>query len=232
MAAQNFRRHDFGSRELLAADLADRIAAQLSAAIAERDAATIAVSGGTTPALLFEMLSKSDIDWRSVNVTLIDERFVPESSPRSNANLVKAKLLQNKAAKANFLPLYASGDVSADISNAEHHLAVFHNPLDVAILGMGNDGHTASFFPDAEELERLLDPQSSDFVAAVHAQSAGELRLTLTLPLICRARFLALHIEGAEKLATLERALAPGSTLPIRRVIDAAHTPVEIFWAP
>lgn len=100
------------------------------------------------------------------------------------------------------------------------------------MLGMGNDGHTASFFPDAVELEQLLDPTGKALVLPVHAQSAGEPRLTLTLPVIASGRFIALHIEGAEKLTTLEKALAPGSTLPIRRVIDAAKTPVEIFWAP
>jgi 6-phosphogluconolactonase len=157
---------------------------------------------------------------------------VPDTEPRSNAGLVKAKLLQNRAAGANFLPLYQSGDAGADMKEASRFLSTFFNPPDVAILGMGNDGHTASFFPDAVELEKLLDPQGTHEIASVHAQSAGELRLTLTLPLIARARFIALHIEGEEKQAALEKALSPGSTLPIRRMIDAAKTPVEIFWAP
>lgn len=230
--AGNYRRNDFADRESLAAVLAETVAGTLSAEIRATLAASLAVSGGSTPARFFEVLSAADIDWSSVNVTLIDERYVPDTSPRSNAGLVKAKLLQNAAAAAHFLPLYHSGELDADLKEAEHFLTTFFNPPDVAILGMGNDGHTASFFPDARELESLLDPTSSDEIAAVHADSAGELRLTLTLSLIRRARFLALHIEGAEKLATLEKALAPGSILPIRRVIDAATSPVEIFWAP
>jgi len=230
--AGNYRRNDFADRESLAAALAKTVAGTLSAEIRATRAASLAVSGGSTPARFFEVLSAADIDWSSVNVTLIDERYVPDTSPRSNAGLVKAKLLQNAAAAAHFLPLYHSGELDADLKDAEHFLTTFFNPPDVAILGMGNDGHTASFFPDARELESLLDPASRDEIAAVHADSAGELRLTLTLSLIRRARFLALHIEGAEKLATLEKALAPGSTLPIRRVIDAATSPVEIFWAP
>ena len=230
--AGNYRRHDFADRESLAAALAETVAGKLSAEIRTSQAASLAVSGGSTPARFFDVLSNTDIAWDSVNLTLIDERYVPDTSPRSNAALVKAKLKQNKAGSANFMPLYGSGDLDADMKSAEHFLSTFFNPPDVAILGMGNDGHTASFFPDAKELERLLDPASDDDIAAVHADSAGELRLTLTLSLIRRARFIALHIEGAEKQATLEKALAPGSKLPIRRVIDAATSPVEIFWAP
>lgn len=230
--AGNYRRNDFADRESLAAALAETVAGRLSDEIRASQAAGLAVSGGSTPARFFEVLSNTDIAWDSVNLTLIDERYVPDTSPRSNAALVKAKLKQNKAASANFLPLYGSGNLDADMKDAGHFLSTFFNPPDVAILGMGNDGHTASFFPDAKELEHLLDPASRDEIAAVHADSAGELRLTLTLALIRRARFIALHIEGAEKQATLEKALAPGSHLPIRRVIDAATSPVEIFWAP
>lgn len=232
MAAQTYHRHDFASRDDLADALADRISRTLAAEIAASDAASLAVSGGSTPALLFETLSSRDIAWSSVNVTLIDERYVPETEPRSNAALARAKLLEGRAAAANFLPLYRSGNIERDMEEARHFLSTFFNPPDIAVLGMGNDGHTASFFPDAVELETLLDPKSSDEIASVHAKSAGELRLTLTLSLIRRARFIALHIEGEEKKATLEKALSPGSTLPIRRVIDAASTPVEIFWAP
>lgn len=226
-------RHTFDSRPALASALAGTIAAQLADAIEERGSATLAVSGGTTPGLMFAELSKTDIDWSRVAVTLVDERFVPPDSPRSNAKLVREKLLQDEAGQADFLPLYSpapSAEEAASMAdNALHQLA---EPFDVVVLGMGADGHTASFFPDAAELEALLDPETQRHVAAVNAPSAGEPRLTLTLPPIASARFVALHIEGAEKKATLDAALAKGSTLPIRRVIDAAHSPVEIFWAP
>jgi 6-phosphogluconolactonase len=228
------QRHDFATRAELAEGLASVIAARLSAAIEARGHALIAVSGGTTPALLFETLSKADIAWEKVVVTLIDERFVPEDSPRSNAGLVKSRLLQNKAATAKFIGLAGSGigELEAAAATADAGLRVIGLPLDVAILGMGNDGHTASFFPDATELEELLSDKNPALVASVHAESAGESRLTLTLPPIASARFVALHIEGSEKQATLEKALAPGAKLPIRRVIDAANATVEIYWAP
>lgn len=229
--AKNYRRHDFANRAELAEALAATVAGALAEAVELRGAATLAVSGGTTPAKFFEALSAKDIDWSNVTVVPVDERFVPETSDRSNARLIKDKLLQGPAAAARFLPLYEPVDPEAAARDADDHLGRLGEPLDVVVLGMGNDGHTASFFPDAAELDALLDPHAKRLVSTVHAVSAGEERLTVTLPLIAAARLIALHIEGAEKAATLDKALAPASTLPIRRVIDAAKTPVEIFWA-
>lgn len=232
MPARNFRRYDYANGEALASALAALVAGKLNAAVNARGAATLAVSGGSTPGRFFETLSAADVDWSNVTVTPVDERFVPESSERSNARLIRAKLLQGPAAAARFVPLFQPDmDAAAAARAADDHIGRLGLPLDAAILGMGADGHTASFFPDASGIDALLDPQAEDLVAPVHAASAGEARLTLTLPALAAARLLVLHIEGAEKAATLEKALAPGSTLPIRRVIDAAETPVEIFWA-
>ncbi|TIX78223.1 MAG: 6-phosphogluconolactonase, partial [Mesorhizobium sp.] len=105
-------------------------------------------------------------------------------------------------------------------------------PLDVVVLGMGTDGHTASFFPDADNLEKLLDPSSERVVFPVHAASAGEPRLTLSLARIVRAGFVALHIEGEDKRNAFESAIGSETRKPIRAVLDAAERPVEVFWAP
>lgn len=231
--ARNWTRHDFDSRTALASALAGTVAGQLREAITATDKASLAVSGGSTPTLFFEILSQADLDWDKVTVTLIDERFVDETSSRSNASLARSKLLQGPASQATFVPLYRPAEtLDAAATEASAAVGKIGLPIDVAILGMGNDGHTASFFPDASELDALLDPSAKAIVAPVHAQSAGEPRLTQTLPVIASARFIALHIEGAEKSAALKKALSNGSTPPIRLVIDAAQTPVEIFWAP
>ena len=231
-AVKNYVRHDFASREELAAGLAATVAGALSEAIEDSGAATLAVSGGSTPPKFFEALAHIDIDWSNVAVIPVDERFVPETSERSNARLIKEKLLQGPAAAARFVPLYAADlEIGDAAREADDHAGRLGVPFDVVVLGMGNDGHTASFFPDAGELDAALDPNAAALVLPVHAKSAGEDRLTLTLPPIATASFIALHIEGAEKAATLDTARAPGSMLPIRRVIDAAQTPVEIFWA-
>lgn len=130
----------FEAREALAATLARDVAEELERAIEAKGRATLAVSGGTTPKLFFEKLSEIDIPWARVSVTLVDERQVPETSERSNARLVRTHLLRNRAAAARFVPLVDNPDAEKIPS------------FDVAVLGMGNDGHTASFFPGGDSL--------------------------------------------------------------------------------
>jgi len=223
----------FADRQDLATALAGEIAGRLTGAIAERGTALLAVSGGTTPARLFAALSTTPITWDKVIVTLVDERFVPPSSPRSNAGLVTANLLQNKAAAARFVPLYHEAASIEDAAAADSEaLRALPWPLDVVILGMGGDGHTASFFPDAGNLEELLDPTSQRIVLPVHAASGGEPRLTLSMARIVAAGFIALHIEGEDKRTAFDGAMGPGAKKPIRRVLEAAPRPIEVFWAP
>lgn len=222
----------FATRAALAEALAAEIAMVLRAAIAARGGATLAVSGGTTPALFFRTLAQTDLDWASVTVTLVDERFVPETSPRSNAGLAKTNLLQGPAAAARFVGLYSDvADAGIAAERAATAIAGLGLPLDAAILGMGGDGHTASFFPDADGLHSLLNPDNANLVAPVHAASGIEPRLTLTLPPIAQARRLIVHIEGADKRKVIDAATA-GKDLPIRHVLDHARFPAEIFWAP
>lgn len=223
--------HAFPSRAELARTLAATIAGRLSDAIAARGAGFIAVSGGSTPALLFAELSEAAIDWGKVIVTLIDERLVPPDQPRSNARLVADKLLQGPAAAARFVPLYHGADDGEEAARrARTELGALPWPLDVAVLGMGGDGHTASFFPDAPNVAELLAADASKLVLPVESAAAQEHRLTLTLGKIVEAGFVALHIEGPDKRQVLERALG-GEKLPIRAAIEASPRPVEIFWA-
>lgn len=219
----------------LAEALADTVADALAGAIAARGRASLAVSGGSTPKAFFAALSRKSIDWRSVTITLVDERFVPETSDRSNHRLVATNLLQNDAAKAKFIPLYhAVADVEDAVLVASGDVAAIPRPFDVVILGMGGDGHTASFFPGGNNLEKALDPKAPRGVISMEAQDAGEPRLTLTFSALQDARLLVLHIEGEAKKPVIDRALAEGkdSALPIGRVIASAASDTEIYWAP
>ena len=226
-----YEMHVFPSRAELAGTLAATIAGKLSDAMAARGHGFVAVSGGSTPALLFAELSEAAIDWGRVTVTLIDERLVPPTSPRSNARLVADKLLQGPAAAARFVPLYHGADDGDEAAMlARTALGKLPWPLDVAVLGMGGDGHTASFFPDAADVAELLAADADKLVLPVESVAAHEHRLTLTLGKIVEAGFLALHIEGPDKRQVLDRALS-GEKLPIRAAIEASPRPVEIFWA-
>ena len=225
--------HSFATGAVLADALAAAVAGQLAQAVERRGVGFLAVSGGTTPKLFFQRLSGADIDWSRVTVTLVDERFVDRDSPRANAGLVRENLLQDKAASAIFVDLYLPArDVEAAALELETQLAPLPWPLDVVVLGMGSDGHTASYFPDAEARELPLDPASKAIVYPVHAKSAGEPRLTLALARLAEADFVALHIEGAEKRSVLEAAMAGPKKPPVRTVLDHTLNPVQVFWAP
>ncbi|WP_102960773.1 6-phosphogluconolactonase [Mangrovicella endophytica] len=228
--------HRYPNRDALAEALAAGVAAVLAGGIATRGVATLAVSGGSTPKRFFEVLSQAEIDWADVTVLLVDERWVPETNERSNAALVRRHLLQGPAAAAHFEPFYMeAGHPHAVEGDLCSRFAQLVRPLDVVILGMGGDGHTASFFPGADRLGEAIDPAGKAAVVAIEAPGAGEPRVTLCLPVLVDARFLALHIEGEEKLRVLETAQQPGriEDLPVRSILRAPREKaLEIFWAP
>ena len=230
----DMRFHEFDSREALAEALANRIGDALATAVEENGKAALAVSGGSTPELLFKVLSGRDIDWEKITVTLVDERFVEPANPRSNMGFVARLLLQDKAAHAKFLPLH---DGSADtpeeaIAIAEKEIGSL-GAIDVCVLGMGTDGHTASFFPGGNNLAEAVDPNTKHLVLEMTAPGAGEERLTLTLPVIAAANNLILHIEGEEKRQVLEKAKKAGPTeeMPVRSILSSADEKLEIYWA-
>jgi len=225
----------FPDREALAAALAEEVAEALRAEIADGGAATLAVSGGSTPKLFFHALSKAELDWATVTVTLVDERWVPDTEERSNARLVHEHLLQNAAAAATFVPLYV--DASAPegaLHEVQETIADLPGPLTVAILGMGDDGHTASFFPGGDRLDDAIDPSGVALVVSMRAPAAIEPRITLTLPVLLAAKKLVLHVEGEAKKDVLDKALASrdAAEMPIRAVIANARKPLETVWAP
>lgn len=222
----------FESRAALAAALAQATAQALAASIKARGRGLLAVSGGRTPVLFFEALSRMQLSWPDIVVTLVDERWVPEDNPRSNAALVRRHLLVNNAAAATFLPLYNGAATPVlGVAALEKQLADQPLPLAAAILGMGEDGHTASFFPGGNHLAMALDQDSGALLASMEAPGAEEPRMTLTLPVLTQASFLALHIEGEGKREVLARARKKGADqeMPVRAVLRC--TP-RIYWCP
>ncbi len=225
-------RRDFADAEALADGLAEAVVGDLRAAMAARGVASLAVSGGTTPTLFFKTLAQRiDLDWSKVVVTLVDERWVPEHSDRSNARLVQLNLLRGPAGAARFVPLFQGGTTPEPAKSAAA-LAAVPMPLDVAVLGMGNDGHTASFFPGGDNLHAALTGEGP--VVSMRAPDAGEPRVTLTLNVLTAARALYLHIQGEEKLETLRKAEAEGpiEAMPVRAILKETRTQLTIFWCP
>ncbi len=232
--AIEFQRRDFADGEGLAVELAEWTAARLRAAIADRAAALLIVSGGKTPERFFHALSSAPLDWTRVAITLADERRVADESPRLNARLVREALLRNHAAVATFSPLAdARLSESQELIAASARIACLPLPADVVVLGMGEDGHTASWLPHAKGLAEAMDPGARHLVAPVEATGPYEPRLTLTGRIILRARAIVLHIEGDAKLRALAAAIedGPEEEMPVRAVLRRGGERLTVFSA-
>lgn len=225
--------------QALAADIAQR----LCNAVAERGQALLAVSGGKSPVPLFQQLSQQALPWDHVTVLLVDERCVPPGHADSNSALVREHLLQGPAAAARWTPFFDTlPDVDAHsglpqpallalTEAAQQRMAPLPWPLDVAVLGMGEDGHTASLFPGAAGLAQALFSERP--VAWTVPATAPHGRLTLTLPTLLAAHCLVLPLAGATKRAVFEQACAaPTADLPISLVLHQAARPVHVWQAP
>ena len=224
----------FDSGELLARNLSTVVARQLRRGIDERGQVTLAVSGGNTPKCFFHQLSHQQLPWERVTVTVVDERWVAADHSDSNARLVAEHLLQHRARAAAFVSLKTDHDTPREaVGEVEMRLAQLVMPFDAVILGMGLDGHTASFSPGAAALREALDRDSGRLCVAVEPPVAAHRRMTLSLPAILNTRFLALHIEGADKLQILQRALGQMSEqlLPVSAVLKQTQVPVHTFYA-
>lgn len=229
--ARPLRWHACEDDAQLASALADAVAHDLRNALAERGRALIALSGGSTPTRFMRELAQRELDWPKVTATLVDERWVPPGHPRANAGLLRANLLQGPAAYATFIPLYAPAPTPEDgLPRVLEGIDALPLPLDVAVLGMGEDGHTASFFPGGDHLREALDPHGAARVLPMRATGADEPRITLTLPVLAGARAQYLLIQGEAKRRVLNEA-AQGADLPITAVLDASPG-LETYWCP
>jgi len=227
--------HIYHDREALAEALARAVAANLEEALAARATAVLALSGGTTPTLFMRRLATQRVEWSKVVVTLCDERWVPPTNERSNARLVRENLLQGPAAAARFEPLYAdAADPESALERIARRIDALPSPFDVAVLGLGLDGHAASWFPGGDHLAQALDPKTAARVLPMRAPDAGEPRITLTLPVLAAARHLYLQIEGADKQDAFGRVVRGEGAMaasPLRALMQYAATPLEVYWS-
>ncbi len=224
-------RQDYPDRDTLMRGLAELVADQLRAAHASKGRATLAVPGGTTPGPFLDALSEADLEWADIAVMVTDERHVLETSGRSNARLIRERLLRDRAAEADFVNFHAvASDLDAVLRSARRHVAEVL-PIDVLVLGMGDDMHTASLFPDAPEIAEALAEGAPDLVA-LHPPGQPEARLSLSGPVLRAASVIHILITGQEKRAALDRALqdGPATEAPIRIVLDAP-CPVTVHLA-
>lgn len=217
----------YPDREFLMLGLANTIAGQLADFLRRDGKATLSVPGGTTPGPIFDTLSGVDIDWPNVAVVLNDERWVPETSERSNTRLVRERLIRGRAAQARLLPLYAPADQPEEMLAALEDGIRPYLPISVLLLGMGTDMHTASLFPGADRLEEALSP-TAPILLPMRAEAAGEPRVTLTAPVLREAFNIHVLITGPEKREALDRAMTlTPMDAPVRAILENA----TVHWA-
>ncbi len=213
---------EYPDEEMLAINLANALAGALTAALDHEDRALFVVPGGTTPGPVFDDLCAADLDWSRVDVTLSDERWLPEVHVRSNTRMVRERLLTDRAAKARFLPLYAKAESPEKVlPELEANIAPCL-PIAVCLLGMGRDMHTASLFPGADNLAAALD-RHAPILVPITAPGVPEQRVTFSARVLNDAMQKHLVITGQAKKAALDRAagLKP-EVAPVRAVLDDA----------
>ncbi|MFZ5491362.1 MAG: 6-phosphogluconolactonase [Pseudomonadota bacterium] len=225
---------EYASAAAAARALADAVAADLDTALGERPRASLVVSGGRSPIAFFECLRSAALDWSRVVITLADERWVPPEHADSNARLVTEHLLQGAAAAARFVPLWNGAPTPADaIAERSAALAALPRPVDALVLGMGEDGHTASLFPGAAGLAAAIDRQAAALLVAIDPPAAPHPRLSLTLAALLDSRQIHLPVVGTVKQAIYRQALVGGDATrwPIAAVLNQQQVPVHVYLA-
>lgn len=226
--------NDFESKAQLDAALADKVCQLLESAIATKGKASIAVSGGSTPKDFFKILSNKAIDWKKVTITLADERWVELTSDASNTRLVHENLLQNKASAAKFFHLkqgeHLCEETLADLNIAADSALL---PLDVVILGMGEDGHTASLFPCSDQIVEGLDVSNTKSLMRVEPKTAPNQRITFSFAALKQSKHVFLHVCGDNKKQVLDKALSNSDIfeMPIRAFLHNDEINTQVYWA-
>lgn len=226
--------HQFDNAQACANALVTDIRFLLEKTLIEKNRAVLAVSGGRSPILLFQTLSQQDIEWEKIHIILVDERYVEPDHEDSNELLVRTHLLQNHAARAQFSGLaYQTDSLQDDVKQANKQLP----DADIIVLGMGDDGHTASLFAYAPQLKQALDTDVTDAprYTQISPPDAPHERITMTMAALQRADCLILEIAGVTRRHMVERASlrvssdSPTSYLLAKNWIGA---PLQIYWHP
>ena len=217
---------EYSDREMLIIEVAQKIVGDLKTALLTQENVSFVVPGGTTPGPIFDILCAADIEWNRVHVMLSDERWVPDDNDRSNAKLLRDRLLVNRAAAAKFTPFYVPDVEVADACKDVSETLASEWPISVLVLGMGADMHTASLFPQANGLGAALNA-NADALLPIQAEGQ-EQRVTLSAPVLNSAISKHIVIFGDDKRAALD--VAKGSlpeVAPVAAVLDGA----TIHWA-
>ena len=225
--------HFFKTREEASVAAAEAIAERLAARLDAQSGASVVVSGGTTPDRCFDLLSEKPLDWRRTQIVLSDERWVPPDDDASNERLVRDALLKGEAVPAKLLSVFSmTTGIQARCDEIDQQIRLGPFPFACSLLGMGEDGHFASLFPDAENLEEGVDVDGEQLCIPVTTAASPHPRVSLTLAALARSDAIVLLMFGDNKLEVYEQAKRKGSKLPVAHLLKQKKAPVHVYWAP
>lgn len=223
----------FDNRAVAAAAAADRVAHALGRDLVNQTEVSLVVSGGATPKGCFALLADTDLEWEKVHILMSDERCVAPRHAASNEAMIRRTLLKNRAASAELVPIF--NEKLSPLEQCRALAGVIDTlplPFSLSLLGMGEDGHFASLFPDIERLEAGLDLDNEQRCLPVQTAASPHLRITLTMSTLLRSREVLLLFFGDVKRDIYEQAKSPDSSYPIARLLQQNRTPVHAIWAP
>jgi 6-phosphogluconolactonase len=223
---------EYGSREEASGAVAETISSRVSARLATKEDAAIVVSGGSTPRRAFELLGCKDFDWSRLHIVPSDERWVEPSAEDSNERMIRESLLADRGVDAQLLTMFAANSAIDDrCRELSEQLRTLPLPFSVSLLGMGEDGHFASLFPDAANLDKGLQQESSDWCMPVSTAASPHPRISLTLSALLNSEEILLLIFGDKKRHVLEQASKDSGNYPVAQLLKQNTTPVRTFWA-
>ena len=225
--------HEYESRADAALAAGKRIINALHRRLEKEERAAVVLTGGSTPGPVYSYMAHKQLDWHRVHVLLSDERWVAADHPDSNEKMLRTALDRSRASYANIQQYYdAAGSLEDRCAQLDSEFAALPLPFTSTLLGMGDDGHIASLFPDAANLAASLDLQAESAYAAVDTASSPHRRLSMTLSALLKSDEVLLLISGAQKRDVLERAAAGELEFPVAHLLQQSRTPVDVYWAP
>ena len=205
--------HKATNRATASQQASERIASAIKAKLATAARATLIASGGTSPIDCYRSLAQFDLPWDRVDVILSDERQVALDDNQRNTKMLRQNLKQSLATSC----------VIHEIDAYDH----LPTPAAITLLGMGEDGHFASIFPDIPELAQTVDLSSCRTIYEVRTRASSVPRTTLSLSALCNSQLILLLVFGDKKLNLIDRP----DGLPIEHLFNQSTTPVEVIWS-
>ena len=225
------KEYEFDTHSALFDHLLKDVMGGLEKGLSKNGAATMILAGGSSPRVLYEKMAQQEFGWPKIHFGLSDERWVAQDHAESNEKFIRETLLTGPAAAAQLTGLKSDAEnIGEGRLNANEAMKQFSFPFDITLLGMGEDGHTASLFPGSPDLMQALN--SEELCEGMKRGPDEASRITLTLKALLNSKEIKLLIFGKEKWRIYQQAkLLKTAAYPISFILHQDQCPVSVYWA-